>query len=108
MVQSHFFIQYRMHLVDATRISDGELVYIKRVTTGDTESEIATMLSTEDLLKDPRNHSVPILEMLHDSDDPNISYMVMPFLRLMDDPPFDYVGEIVDFADQILEARSVF
>ena len=79
------------------------MVYIKRVETGDTESEIATMLSTEDLLRDPRNHSVPILELIRDPDDPNISYMVMPFLRLMDDPPFEYIEEIIDFVDQILE-----
>ena len=61
------------------------------------------MLSTEDMLKDPRNHSVPIIELLRDPEDPSISYIVMPFLRLMNDPPFSFVGEIADFVDQILE-----
>jgi len=96
-------LPWRKHLVDATRISDGKMVYIKRVQTGDTESQIATMLSTEEMLEDPRNHCVPIIELLRDPDDENISYMVMPFLRLMDDPEFEVVGEIVDFVDQILE-----
>jgi len=38
-----------------------------------------------------------------DDEDEKVSYVVMPFLRLMDSPVFEAVGEIVDFADQILE-----
>ena len=49
--------QYRPLLVDATRMSDGKLVYIKEVQTGDLESSIALMLNAID---DPANHSVPI------------------------------------------------
>ncbi|KAH9973838.1 kinase-like domain-containing protein [Lactifluus volemus] len=71
-------------LVDATRISDGKLVYIKEVETGDLES-------------------LPILDTFVDYADESISYIVMPFLRLLDNPPFETVGEVVDFADQILE-----
>ncbi|KAF9818792.1 hypothetical protein IEO21_02572 [Rhodonia placenta] len=91
------------HLIDATRISDGELVYIKRVGTGDNESKIAAMLSTETLRRDPRNHSVPILDIFQDSDDQAISYMVMPFLRLTDRPEFEIVEDVVNFVDQMLE-----
>ena len=29
----------------------------------------------------------------------------MPFLRLTDNPPFEVVEEVLDFADQILEVR---
>ncbi|KAL6306698.1 hypothetical protein BKA93DRAFT_728769 [Sparassis latifolia] len=93
----------RQHLTDATRIADGKLVYIKRVKTGDNESQLATMLSSESLRKDPRNKCVPILDLFQDSDDPSISYMVMPFLRLVDDPLFTIVEDVVDFVDQILE-----
>lgn len=96
-------IQPRTHLVDATRMSDGKLVYIKRVKKGDNESGIATYLYQESLRQDPRNHSVPILDLFEDTDDPTVSYMVMPFLSLMDDPPFETVAEVVNFCDQILE-----
>ncbi len=61
------------------------------------------MLSTID---DPANHSVPILDTFEDPVDKSISYLVMPFLRLTDNPPFEVVEEVLDFADQILEVRS--
>ena len=94
--------QLRPFLVDATRISDGRLVYIKEVKTGDQESRLAMMLAA---LDDPANHSVPILDSFVDFADESVSYIVMPFLRLSDNPPFDTVGEVVDFVDQILEVR---
>ena len=83
-------------------MSDGRLVYIKEVQTGDLESSIALMLSAID---DPANHSVPILDTFEDSVDNSISYLVMPFLRLVDDPRFQVVEEVLDFADQILEVH---
>ena len=70
--------------------------------TGNPESHIALTLSDID---DPANHSVPILDTFVDSVDNSISYLVMPFLRLFDDPAFDVVEEVVDFADQALEVR---
>ena len=96
------FVQLRPLLVDATRISDDKLVCIKETKAGDQESRIAMTLSNVD---DPTNHSVPILETFVDTDDKSISYMVMPFLRMCDDPPFGLVEEVVDFADQLLEVR---
>ncbi|KAN0108957.1 Protein kinase-like domain containing protein [Russula decolorans] len=87
-------------LVDATRMSDGKLVYIKEVQTGDSESSMALILSAID---DSANHSVPILDTFEDPVDKSTSYLVMPFLRLADDPPFEVVEEVLDFADQILE-----
>jgi hypothetical protein len=96
--------QLRPLLVDATRISDSKLVYIKEVKTGDLESRIALTLGA---LNDPTNHSVPILDTFVDYADESISYIVMPFLRLSDDPPFETVGEVVDFADQVLEVCPI-
>ncbi|KAJ3554130.1 hypothetical protein NM688_g3268 [Phlebia brevispora] len=93
----------RPHLVDAVRMSDKTLVYIKRVGTNDQESRIAMMLSAPKLRKDKRNHCVPIWDMFEDDVDSAISYIVMPFLKLMDEPPFYSVGEVIDFVDQILE-----
>ncbi|KAH9962898.1 kinase-like domain-containing protein [Russula dissimulans] len=96
-------LPFRLLLVDATRISDGKLVYIKQVQKGDLESCIALALSA---INDPTNHSVPILDTFEDSDNKLISYIVMPFLRLIDDPPFDRVEEVLDFVDQLLEGLT--
>ncbi|KAI0054404.1 hypothetical protein BV25DRAFT_1866421, partial [Artomyces pyxidatus] len=96
-------LPFRNVLVDATRISDGKLVYIKRVKTGDQELAIALFLQAGSLRDDPRNHSVPILDVFPDLNHEGHSYIVMPFLQLMDRPEFTSIGEIVDFADQILE-----
>ena len=73
----------RAGLTDATRISDNRLVYIKRVDTEGEEARIATMMVSDSLVNDPRNHSVPILDIFKDEEDDTISYLVMPFLRLI-------------------------
>jgi serine/threonine protein kinase len=101
---SFFLRQHRPLLVDATRMADGKLVYIKQVQTNDQESRIALMLGS---FKDPANHSVPILDTFVDDTDNSISYIVMPFLRLVDEPPFYAMDEILDFADQILEVSFI-
>lgn len=83
-------------------MSDGKLVYIKEVKTGDQESRVALTLA---ILEHPENHSVPILDTFMDFADESISYIVMPFLRLSDNPPFETVWEVADFVDQVLEVR---
>ena len=93
--------------MDARRISDDVPVYIKRVRTDDNESQITSMLYSEHLREDPRNHSVPVLEIFPDDEDPGVSYMVMPLLRLINEPKFDLVEELIEFADQILEVRTI-
>lgn len=80
-------------------------MYIKQVGRGDEETQIAQMLSTKELLADPRNHCVPVIEVIDDPDDDSKSYMVMPLLRNAADPPFQHVKEIIEFVDQILEVR---
>lgn len=92
--------------MDARRISDNRLVYIKRVRTGGSEVKIATMLVAAPLDKDPRNHCVPILDVFQDDQDEDISYMIMPFLRPIIRPQFDYVENVVDFVNQVLEVRQ--
>ena len=82
-------------------MSDNKMVYIKRVRTGVEEQSIAAYFS--EIPHDPRNHCVPILESFQDDDDPAISYIVMPFLRPMDDPEFYFVNDVVDCVDQLLE-----
>ena len=76
-------------------------MYIKEVRTDDQESRIALMLAH--LRNDHANHSVPILDTFVDFADESTSYVVMPFLRLSDNPPFETVSEVADFVDQLLE-----
>ena len=65
------------------------------------------MFSHDNLRNDPRNHCVPVLDAFPDEGDNAVTYLVMPLLRPFDDPPFDFVHDIVDFTDQILEVRFV-
>lgn len=89
--------------MDATRIADGKRVQLKRVSTQSAELSIARQLSSPEYRSDPRNHCVPILDIMPDVDDPNMSYIVMPFLRYVDSPPFVSVENILDCVDQLLE-----
>ena len=79
---------------------------IKGVSRNDEETRLARMLSTKEMRADPRNHCVPVIEVIDDPGNDTKSYLVMPFLRCADDPPFQHVKEIIDFVDQILEVRA--
>ena len=81
-------------------------MYIKELDRGAEEARIAQMLTTEELKADPRNHSVPVIEIIDDPEDDTMSYVVMPLLRAADDPHFEFVKEIIDFVDQILEVTA--
>lgn len=61
---------------------------------------------TSPLARDAKNPSVPIFHTFVDPNDGNYSFVVMPFLRSVNDPPFTHTGEVCDFIDQILEVRS--
>lgn len=71
--------------------------------TGEKEIEIATYFSQAPLCDDPRNHCVPILKSFEDDQDNRVSYIVMPLLRFMNDPAFEFVHDIVTCVDQLLE-----
>ena len=90
-------------LMDAIRVSDGRLVSIKRVATDGDEISTACMLSSEPLCSQPGNHCVPILDHFQDDESAHTSYIVMPFLRSVDDPPLETVNDVVLIADQLLE-----
>ena len=89
--------------MDARRIADGKLVLLKRIRTDSAELDIARRFSLPEYRSDPRNHCVPILDVIPDADDPTMSYIVMPFLRYVDNPPFVSVENILDCVDQLLE-----
>jgi len=82
------------------------MVYIKEIRAGGEEHRIAEILREGGWAGDPRNHCVPVLNLFKDPQDPELLYLVMPFLRPMDDPPFQQVKEVMEFADQILEVEA--
>ena len=89
--------------MDATRISDGRQVVLKRLLTeeGPHELEINKLFSAEPLASNPRNRCVRLLDVIELPDDPPI--LVHPLLRPYDDPQFQTYGEFVTFFAQICE-----
>lgn len=100
--------QPRPNNVDATRISDGSRVYIKRVKTESPELLIAKFLSSDpsSFAGNTQNHCVPLLDHFADNVDSRISYIVMLFLRRFDDPLFETVADVIDFVNQIVDVRA--
>ncbi|KAI0774962.1 hypothetical protein BD413DRAFT_611939 [Trametes elegans] len=57
-------------------------------------------------LKDDKlvaNHCVPIHGILPDPFDPQLTFMIMPYLRPCQNPEFGTIGDIIDFVNQTLE-----
>lgn len=93
-------------MIDAVRLNDQSLVYIKVVRGDSEEVQIAKYLRSEELQKDPRNCCVPILDVLHLPGDEDLSFMVMPFLRYIDSPPFELVGDVLQCGGELLKVRT--
>ena len=93
------------YVLDAVRISDDSLVALKLVDSerNPHEVQISQYLSSEPLRSDPRNHSVPILDVLSVPNEPKLTIMVLPLLRACNDPSWQTVGEVLSFIHQILE-----
>lgn len=72
------------------------------------ELEIGRFFSSSPLREDPRNHCVPILEVLEVSDMEDCWIIVMPLLREFGNPRFDTLGEAVDFFDQAFEVIPTY
>ncbi|KAI0693495.1 kinase-like domain-containing protein [Cytidiella melzeri] len=101
--EDFYRLPLRPNLIDATRRSDGKLVYIKRVLTDSKELRIAQSFSKQPLKDHPANHCVPVVDSFEDDANTRISYLVMPFLRYTDDPPFELVDDVLDIVDQLFE-----
>jgi len=93
--------------MDATRISDGKQVMLKRLPfrQGPYELEINKVFSAEPLFSNPRNHCVQLLDVIQLPDDPPI--IVHPLLRPYYNPPLQTYGEFVTFFAQICEVSLV-
>ncbi|KAF6751414.1 kinase-like domain-containing protein [Ephemerocybe angulata] len=86
----------------ATQVEGGGYVVLKRVDRDKypLEVEISSLLAEEPLRSDPNNHCIPSIEIMAHPTDDNIVILVLPVLRDFDDPPFDTVGEVLDFIRQ--------
>ena len=95
--------------LDATRLRDGKRVMLKKVLPeeGPYELQISRMFSEAEVATNPRNHCVPLLDVITL---PNSSQrlMVTPFLRPFDNPHFQTFGEFVAFFTQVCEVCSRF
>ncbi|KAJ7684164.1 kinase-like domain-containing protein [Mycena polygramma] len=95
----------RVQVIDAVRDSDGLQVVLKKVEKQfhPFEEEIHQSLTSPELLKDPKNHCVPLLDVLRPPDKPGYVILVIKLLKQYDNPDFDTVGEVLDFLQQIFE-----
>ncbi|PBK75271.1 hypothetical protein ARMSODRAFT_514104 [Armillaria solidipes] len=93
------------YVMDATRVQDGKKVMLKRVSKSEfpLEVELSDFLSSSPLSEDPRNHYVPIYDVLQSPRDSDYHILVMPRLHKFHSPSFDTVGELVECFRQILE-----
>ena len=89
--------------MDATRISDGATVALKKVASQSSELAFLQLFSSSELKDRPSNHCVPLYDVLPLLDDPDVSIIVMPYLVRFHTPAFETVGEVVDFFLQIFE-----
>jgi hypothetical protein len=94
--------------MDATRMSDGETVTLKRIVKHKDSHEIAIakFFSREPLASDPKNHCVPLLDVLEVPEYEGMFLLVMPILRPFNQPRIWTFGEAVEFFRQVFEVRA--
>lgn len=92
--------------IDARRAVDGRLVHIRAIPTDSSRMELMMDLSSGPLVNDSRNHCLPILDSFQDDQERNITYIVTPHTRRVDDPRFELVHDVLDFAEQVLDGLT--
>ena len=85
-------------------MSDGKMVMLKKVNTETHPHEVenSQFLSSEGFASDPRNHCVPLLEVLPDPEEDHIVILVLPLLRSYADPHFLTIGEVIACLQQLI------
>ncbi|KAH9944726.1 hypothetical protein B0H21DRAFT_823236 [Amylocystis lapponica] len=99
-------ISYDNHnQLDATRVSDGKMVTLKRIVKSEypAEVEILEFFSSDAIKDDPRNHCVPVYAVLPVPETEDTIILVQPVLRKFDDPSFKTVGEVIESIHQIIQ-----
>ncbi|KAJ7501772.1 hypothetical protein B0H11DRAFT_1991047 [Mycena galericulata] len=93
-------------VMDATRVTDGVVVALKLITLYDStasgEERIVLLLNSEPLASHPDNPCPKLYDILNVPDNKHQKLLVLPFLRRFDSPPFETVGEVMDFCRQAL------
>ncbi|KAG6835156.1 hypothetical protein H0H93_004374 [Arthromyces matolae] len=91
-------------VVDAVR-SDGTHVSIKDIKVDSNFNDIAVAkhFSSPSLAKHPKNHCVPVLEVLDPPPGSQVTFLVMPLLFNHEWVEFETIGEVVDFCRQLFE-----
>ncbi|KAG1827806.1 hypothetical protein EV424DRAFT_1389290 [Suillus variegatus] len=98
---------WRMHstqIASATRTSDGARVALKRIQPSlhPYEIEVGRFLASEPL-RQRENHCVEMLDVLQVPNEADETILVLPLLRPFNNPPFETIGEIIDFTRQVFE-----
>ncbi|KIO20528.1 hypothetical protein M407DRAFT_29843 [Tulasnella calospora MUT 4182] len=96
----------RGSLLDAKRLSDGKTVYLKHISKHSPEVEIGQYFYSPELRDDPRNHCLPLLDVLKQESDPDNVIIVIPWLRRIDSPDPASVRECADLVQQTLEGLA--
>ncbi len=93
--------------MDATRISNGKPVMLKRLLAreGPYEHDINKLFSTEPLASSPKNYCVQLLDVIELPGD--LPILVHPLLRPFYDPPLQTYGEFVTFFAQRCEVSPM-
>jgi len=93
--------------MDATRQRNGKHVKLKKIypDEGPRELIITQSISLRELARDPRNHYVPLLDIIEIPQNGQ-KLMFMPLLHPFNDPHFQTFGEFVAFFTQICKVRS--
>jgi hypothetical protein len=95
-------------VLDAIRVKDGARVVLKRVPVPGRELNIALSLSSTEMRSDPRNHTVPIFDVVTLPDNKDNVLLVMPHLRIFNTPPFHCRGEVVEALRQFLQVCNPY
>jgi len=93
---------HRGKVLDAIRMADQAKVVLKKVKTSSQEISIGMYFSSALLRNDPRNHCIPILDVIPLPGTDEEALIVMPYLRAFDHR-FEFKFEYIDAVQQCLE-----
>ncbi|KAJ7186653.1 kinase-like domain-containing protein [Mycena filopes] len=101
--QEDSLVIHQRRVLDATRIKDGKKVVLKRIETDSDEMSIINYLNSPAARGDPRNRTIPLLDILN-MPHSSWSFLVMPYCRVFNYPPFHCRNEFVDAISQFMES----
>ncbi|KAK0207433.1 hypothetical protein IW262DRAFT_1282108 [Armillaria fumosa] len=111
MIFSEEYDTYKKHsIMDATYTSNGCLLMLKSISKSvhPHEVPISWFLSSQPLASDPKNHCVPIFDVLQSLLNDDMKIIVMPHLYDFNETPFDTSSELLDCFHQIFEMGFMF